>query len=202
MLEHRLRDALDRLNPSLPVEASDDAFRKITRPEGSTLEARNRAFHRLLVDGVTVEYRTAGGDARGTSLRPRLPKPRVQRLARGSIALSDWGEIGSVSSRKSVFKAGDILFGKLRPYFHKAGIAPVDGFCSTDIVVLSSRKPRRSSFVLACVSSSAFVAHTSQTATGTKMPRTSWRTMRRIRICSAHRCRGFRVSAYRFANVG
>ena len=104
-------------------------------------------------------------------------------MPRGSIALTAWGEIGSASSRKSAFKAGDILFGKLRPYFHKVGIAPVDGLCSTDIVVLSAREPRWSSFVLACVSSSAFVAHTSQTATGTKMPRTSWQAMSGYQLC-------------------
>jgi len=104
-------------------------------------------------------------------------------MPRGSIALTDWGRIGSVSSRKSIFLAGDILFGKLRPYFHKVGIAPVDGFCSTDIVVLRSRKPDWFSFVLACVSSSDFVAHTSQTATGTKMPRTSWQAMSGYDLC-------------------
>jgi len=69
VLEHRLRDALDRLNPDLPAEALDDAFRKVTRPEGSPFEARNRAFHRLLVDGVTVEYRTRGGAVRGDRCR-------------------------------------------------------------------------------------------------------------------------------------
>ena len=68
VLEHRLRDALDRLNPDLPAEALDDACRKITRPEGSTLEARNRAFHCLLVDGVTVEYRTSGDTMRGAQV--------------------------------------------------------------------------------------------------------------------------------------
>ena len=65
VLERRLRDALARLNPGLPLDALDDAYRKLTRPEGSTIETRNRAFHRLLVLGVTVEYRTAGGAIRG-----------------------------------------------------------------------------------------------------------------------------------------
>lgn len=60
-----VRGALGRINPDLPDEALDDAFRKLTRPEGSTLEARNRAFHRMLVDGVTVEYRTDEGAVRG-----------------------------------------------------------------------------------------------------------------------------------------
>ena len=68
ILEQRLRDTLDRLNPNLPPEALDDAFRKITRPEGTTPEARNRAFHRLLVDGVTVEYRTPGCAMRGAQV--------------------------------------------------------------------------------------------------------------------------------------
>ena len=65
VLEHRLRDALDRLNPSVPAEALDDAVRKATQPGGSTLETRNRAFHRMLVEGVTVEYRTDEGVVRG-----------------------------------------------------------------------------------------------------------------------------------------
>ena len=64
ILATRLREALVRLNPTLPADAIDDAFRKITRLEGATLDARNRTFHRLLVDGVTVEYR-ANGAIRG-----------------------------------------------------------------------------------------------------------------------------------------
>ena len=57
VLANRFRQALVRLNPALPVEAIEDAFRKVTRLEGATLDARNRAFHRLLVDGIAVEVR-------------------------------------------------------------------------------------------------------------------------------------------------
>ncbi len=69
VLERRLRDALAELNRGLPGEALDDAFRRLTRPEGSTLEARNRAFHRMLVDGVTVEYRADDGAILGAQAR-------------------------------------------------------------------------------------------------------------------------------------
>ena len=69
VLVQRLRDALMLLNPNLPAATLDDAIRKLTRPEGSTLEARNRAFHRMLVDGVTVEYRTDNGMVRGAQAR-------------------------------------------------------------------------------------------------------------------------------------
>ena len=64
-----LLGTLARLNPDLPAEALDDALRKLTQPKGATLEARNRSFHRLLVDGVPVEYRAAGGAIRGFHVR-------------------------------------------------------------------------------------------------------------------------------------
>ncbi len=69
MLERRLRDTLHRLNPQLPAAALDDALRKLTQPEGATLEARNRAFHRMLVNGVTVEYRAGDGSIRGDQVQ-------------------------------------------------------------------------------------------------------------------------------------
>ena len=69
VLEQRLQDALARLNLSLPASAQDDALRRLTHPEGATLEARNRSFHRMLVAGVTVEYRTGDGAIRGEQAR-------------------------------------------------------------------------------------------------------------------------------------
>ena len=81
ILEHRLRDALARLNPAVPAEALENAFRRLTRPEGSTLEARNRAFHRLLVDGVTVEHRSPGGT---------LQYPWISVLDYENPANNDW----------------------------------------------------------------------------------------------------------------
>ena len=69
VLGERLRAALARLNPDLPDEALHDARRKLIRPEGTTLVARNRAFHRMAVDGVTVEYRDRSGAIRGAQAR-------------------------------------------------------------------------------------------------------------------------------------
>ncbi len=61
LLVGRVRDALARLNPSIPADALEDAYRKLTLPEGADLVSRNRAFHRMLVEGIPVEYRTNGG---------------------------------------------------------------------------------------------------------------------------------------------
>ena len=69
ILERRIRDALAELNTGLPLSALDDACRKLTRPEGAALEARNRAFHHMLVEGVNVEYRTTDGAIRGAQVQ-------------------------------------------------------------------------------------------------------------------------------------
>jgi type I restriction enzyme R subunit len=69
VLERRLRHALARLNPSLPPEALEDAYRKLTRVDAPSLIERNRAAHRMLVDGITVEYHRADGSIAGAQAR-------------------------------------------------------------------------------------------------------------------------------------
>ncbi|OGF67868.1 MAG: DEAD/DEAH box helicase [Candidatus Fischerbacteria bacterium RBG_13_37_8] len=59
-LGRRLRDALARLNPKIPAEALDEAFRKITISGSASLLQNNHAFHRMLVEGVDVEYQAEG----------------------------------------------------------------------------------------------------------------------------------------------
>jgi len=69
VLEDRLRQALARLNPALPPAATEDAFRKLARADAASLVERNRAVHRMLVDGVTVEYRRSDGSIAGAQAR-------------------------------------------------------------------------------------------------------------------------------------
>ena len=69
VLAKHLRDALALLNPALFAEALNDAFRKLSRPEGTDLIVRNRAVHRMLVDGVTVEYRRPDGSIAGAQAK-------------------------------------------------------------------------------------------------------------------------------------
>jgi len=69
LLERRLRQALVRLNPDLPPDALEDAYRKLMRVDAPSLVERNRAVHRMLVDGVTVEYRRKDGSIAGAQAR-------------------------------------------------------------------------------------------------------------------------------------
>jgi type I restriction enzyme R subunit len=61
VLERRLRDALGRLNPRVPPDALEEAFRKLTRPDSPSLVANNHAFHRMLVEGIPVEIQRKDG---------------------------------------------------------------------------------------------------------------------------------------------
>ena len=56
VLERRLREALSRLNSDLPTEALEEAFRKLTRTDAPSLVERNRVVHRMLIEGIPVEY--------------------------------------------------------------------------------------------------------------------------------------------------
>jgi len=115
-------------------------------------------------------------------IEPTTPYIALEHMPRRSIALSDWGTADGAESNKFEFKKGEILFGKLRPYFHKVGIAPADGVCSTDIVVVMPRAAHWFGFVLGHLSSEAFVEYASAGSTGTKMPRTSWAEMARYSV--------------------
>jgi len=69
VLERRLRQVLQRLNPAVPSDAIDEAFRKLTRPDSPSLIANNHNFHKFLVEGVPVEYQRDDGSIRGDLVR-------------------------------------------------------------------------------------------------------------------------------------
>jgi type I restriction enzyme S subunit len=125
--------------------------------------------------GEVAEHPRRG--VRPEQIDPATPYIALEHMPRCCIALSEWASADGLESNKFEFKKGEILFGKLRPYFHKVGVAPVDGVCSTDIVVVTPRTQVWFGFVLGHVSSYAFVEHTNAGSTGTKMPRTSWGDM-------------------------
>jgi type I restriction enzyme S subunit len=114
-----------------------------------------------------------------TKIEAETPYIGLEHIPRKSIALSEWAFSESIESNKFEFNKGDILFGKLRSYFHKVGVAPVNGVCSTDILVISPIKNEWFGFVLSHVSSDSFVKYTDLGASGTRMPRTNWDQMKK-----------------------
>ena len=117
-----------------------------------------------------------------TDILPTTPYIALEHMPKRCIALYEWGAADGLASNKFRFERGDILFGKLRPYFHKVGVAPVSGVCSTDIVVIIPTHQDWFGFLLGHVSSPEFVEYTDATSTGTRMPRTNWSDMARYRV--------------------
>jgi type I restriction enzyme R subunit len=61
VLVTRLRDAIDKLNPNISLDAKEDALKKVLRTESPNVLINNENFHRYLTDGVDVEMRTESG---------------------------------------------------------------------------------------------------------------------------------------------
>ncbi len=143
--------------------------------------------HVRIVDGVPEgwEARTLGDlceeireIVKPKALEPDTPYIGLEHMPRRSISLSEWGRADQVTSSKHRFQEDDILFGKIRPYFHKVGIAFVDGVASSDAIVIRPCKHYLLNFVLMTVSSDPFIAVTAQTMKeGSKMPRADWKQM-------------------------
>ncbi|WP_308467329.1 restriction endonuclease subunit S [Rathayibacter soli] len=106
----------------------------------------------------------------------------LEHLGRRNMWLSDGGEARDVTSAKSKFEPDDVLFGKLRPYFHKVVVTPTAGICSTDILVVRARDSRESSLLIAALSSDAVVEAVVAASEGTRMPRTSWKDLAAVEI--------------------
>lgn len=136
-------------------------------------------WQRGRLDDVAINPRTG---VKPEQIDPSTPYIGLEHMPRHSIRLGDWGTAGDVGSQKSAVRRGDFLFGKLRPYFHKVGVSPVDGICSTDIIVVRPKAPDWASFVLSVISSEDFVEHTNAGASGTRMPRTNWKDMGRYEV--------------------
>ena len=115
-------------------------------------------------------------------IKSSTPYIGLEHMPRRCIALSEWGHADELESNKFEFERGEILFGKLRPYFHKVGVAPIDGVCSTDILVVRPKVPEWFGFVLGHVSSVELVNHTNAASTGTKMPRANWNDIARFEV--------------------
>ncbi len=148
--------------------------------------------HTRITDGVPKGWRRkALGDlcdevresVLPSALEPDTPYIGLEHMPRRSISLGEWGTAEQVTSSKHRFREGEILFGKIRPYFHKVGVTFLDGVCSSDAIVIRVRDAKWKGLVLMTVSSDPFVAETSQTMKeGSKMPRADWKQMQQYSV--------------------
>lgn len=157
----RIPDGIDEATAAL----FPDSF------EESALGAIPRGWS---VGGMGQICNNPRAQAKPESIDPQTPYIGLEHMPRKSIALDDAGTAEGLESGKFWFQRDDVLFGKLRPYFHKVGLAPCVGVCSTDILVLRANKPHMLGFAAMHLSSDRLIAYTTQLSNGARMPRTSW----------------------------
>jgi type I restriction enzyme R subunit len=81
VLVKRLVAAIEKLNPTIPLEARGDALRKVLATEKPSLLEENRRLHKLMVEGVDVEFYSEDGIIRGD---------KVRLIDFDDVAANDW----------------------------------------------------------------------------------------------------------------
>ena len=113
-----------------------------------------------------------------TDIPPNIPYIGLEHMPRKDICLCEWGTSSEVLSSKFLYQEKDIIFGKIRPYFHKVGFALNSGIASTDSIIMRANEGVWG-LLLMTVSSVAFVDYVSKTCKeGSKMPRADWNQMK------------------------
>ena len=161
----------DKIAANIALATTAD---ELARAEYAALEAD------VVRVGEVAESPRSGVDP--SSVDPGELYVGLEHVGRRHMWLTDGGRAEDVSSTKSRFEPGDILFGKLRPYFHKVVGAPRSGICSTDILVVRSRDEGLSGLLLAALSSDAVIEEVVAASEGTRMPRTSWKDLAAVEI--------------------
>ena len=101
----------------------------------------------------------------------KKPYIGLEHIEQQTLQLSGIGRSDETQSAKKAFKAGDILFGTLRPYFRKVVRPKFDGVCSTDIAVIRPTTKGDGDFLKYFIANKDFIDHASNISGGTRMPR-------------------------------
>lgn len=188
---------LDIILPSLPEQKAiasvlssiDDKIDLLHR-QNKTLESMAETlFRQWFVEHADDKMINLGEFARNVKVNAKVEDLKthehyvgLEHIPRKCIALSNWGNTDSLESNKSIFEKNDILFGKLRSYFHKVVFAPINGVCSTDILVIRPKTPEWFSFCLFWFFNKDVVEHSDLGSGGTRMPRTNWNIVASYKI--------------------
>ena len=103
-----------------------------------------------------------------------LPYIGLEHIVEGALHLNGHSTASEAASAKTRFRCGDILFGKLRPYFRKVVRPKFEGICSTDIWAVRAKDGVDQGFLFYRMASQEFVDKSMGASTGTRMPRADW----------------------------
>ena len=136
------------------------------------------AFDYASTDGDSVRFGDIATQVRDSvnadELEAVTPYIGLEHFGTDGVGLNSVGDASSVDSNKSRFHAGDVLYGRLRPYFRKVDRPGFDGVCSTEIWVLQPKPGWGAATLHAVVARKEFTDFAMAGRTGTRMPRADW----------------------------
>lgn len=136
------------------------------RAENSVSTNWDHVLLGMVVKPVKEKYDPSDGGCKD------MPYIGLEHIQKG-IGIMGCGSAAAVKSLKGVFQAGDILYGKLRPYLDKHGIAAFDGVCSTDILIYRAQTECMAKYINYLFSTKAFIEYAVENSKGINLPRTS-----------------------------
>ena len=153
-------------------------FRRVIEQDRAMLVGKDR--HNEWNETLFVNCATPVSEKASPSEMGDVPYIGLGHIDEDTLSLRSHGIASDVTSTKTRFKRGDILFGKLRPYFRKVIMAPFDGVCSTDIWVIRPLNGIDVRFLFYKMASQEFVYVATQGSEGTRMPRAKWEFVSRM----------------------
>ena len=169
------------------LSSLDDKIDLLHR-QNKTLEALAQTlFREWFVEGaeddwevVTLEYfaNNPRKSIKPSQIKKDAKYIGLEHIERKNISLMKLGKAEEVASNKYEFKENDILFGKLRPYFHKVCFTSHDGICSTDILVIRPKEEKYFPFMLFALFQEDVINYANSGSEGTRMPRTNWNMLK------------------------
>lgn len=168
------------------LSSLDDKIDLLHR-QNKTLESMaNTLFRQWFIEEAQDDWVEGTLSSIASNVRENVTKQNIssealyvglEHIDRRNIALLKNGNGSDVDSNKSKFSIGDILFGKLRPYFHKVCTAPFDGICSTDILVIRPKNHNLQCFCLFAFFQDEVIEFANIASGGTRMPRIDWTSL-------------------------
>jgi len=120
----------------------------------------------------------------------------LEHIESGTGKLLSWAESREVESAMTLFRSGDVLFGKLRPYLAKVILAESSGACSTELLVFRSLESIDSTYLSYQMLSAEFIRWIDSMTYGTKMPRVDPSDIESVEICLPPLAEQREIAAY------
>lgn len=199
LITHKLIYSLPAKIPSLPEQKAiagilsnlDDKIDLLQR-QNATLEAMAETlFRQWFIEEAQEDWEEFSLDCIADNIKEQAipaaldcntPYVGLEHIDKKNISLNRVGVSSEISSNKFYFRKYDILFGKLRPYFHKVCFAPFNGVCSTDILVIRPKQKTILPFCLFAFFQKDLIDFSDYASSGTRMPRTNWNILSQYKM--------------------